>query len=401
MIADSSRTAAAWNHMVETGHHPPQLLRSHIDAAWRRCREYRVDPRAMAPRWLSQAETSALLEAKRELIEAARPYMRALSLAAGAERHAAMLGDENAIVLDIVADEETAHRTPGFPTPGSLLSEQVAGANGIGTALAENKYVDLVGPEHFIQGFHVYTCQGLPLRGPDRSTVGVLSTSVRRIEASERLREILICAAHGIEAELSRRQLEREIATALRRNRDDAASLEALRQDVTQLQTAGRLRLERACQLTKAAAAPALDLIAEADRLIERFRRQAGLWRDIAFKEVGLPQPVDVQGLLLEIAEMLLTEGAVRETRLAVAPHPPAVLLADTRELARRLFRFLLHALEGANPGSQLQARLETPEPGHVRVLCIGGPAEQSLALTTESATDTHEHDPIDGTGCG
>jgi len=382
MKPEIQRVRSAWESFVRSGEASPDVVRSPVRRAWERCRTHGVDARAMSPRWLSPAETVSLLEAKRPLIEAALPYMHALSVAAGTERHAAMLGDERGIVLDIVADEETAHRTPGFPTPGSVLSEDIAGANGIGSPLAEDGYAEFVGPEHYIEGFHVYTCQGLPLRGPEGETVGVLSTSVRRHETAERLHEILLCAAHGIEAELTHRRLTDQVAGVLKGADGDRRPLEELRQDVTQLQAAARLRLERAARLATKDLQSTLGLVAAANELIARYRRHSELWRDLAAGDVSLPRPIDLRARLKEIAELVSTEAAVRGVTIEVEAGPPVLVTYDPRELTRQVFRLLLRGLEHAVAGHRRALSLAIEECGasaHVRSL--HAPEELTLPL--------------------
>src|SRR5512134_4154864 len=169
----------AWRRYVSTGALARTRLRDPIFRAWERCHDLGTSPLQPKAESLSAAATERLLAEKSEFLGAARPYMAALSRAAGSERHAAMLGDDRGVVLDIVGDEQTVHGPEPFPGPGALLAEEVSGANGIGTPLAGAEYVELVGPEHFIGGFHVFTCQGVPVRAPDGAVTGVISTSVR------------------------------------------------------------------------------------------------------------------------------------------------------------------------------------------------------------------------------
>ena len=211
-------------------------VRPPIAQAWQRSRTAGCDPYQLRADVLSPTETLALLRAESGLVEIATPFLAALSLAAGAERHAAMLGDVSARVLKIVGDPETM-ADENFPRAGSLLSEATAGANGIGTALAEGSYVELVGPEHFIEGFHVFTCQGVPLLGLRRESVGVLSMSVRREETAVKVRDILFCASEAAECELLSERLTETLATA----ESQAHILESLRQDIVQRIAMARL----------------------------------------------------------------------------------------------------------------------------------------------------------------
>lgn len=360
MEPNTETTREAWRWYVDTGELRRDLLREHIHRAWTRCHAAGASPLAMEARRLPPVETAELLARKHRLIEAARPYMRALSRAAGAERHAAMLADEAGVVLDVIGDEETVLRTEGFPGPGSLLDESIAGANGIGTPLAENAYVEVVGPEHFIEGFQVYTCQGLPIFGPRGEVAGILSASVRRIEAAERIREILICAAHGIESELRCAEIEEDVERMLRSGSDDEGTFEKLRQDIVQLHAAARVRLDEAVRAARRdRPQDVLDLVRVASRLIQRFQRKAELWRGIASDEIGIAGPVDLQQRLVDMAALLRTETAVRQVSAAVRAGPPLLVLADTRELSRRLFRSFLRAFETAPPGLPVEVSAE------------------------------------------
>lgn len=170
-----------WRHYVVTKSIPDDVLREPIYRAWRRCDQVGASPFVMQARELRFYQARALFKRENNLIEAARPYMQALSKSAGEERHAAMLGDRNAIVIDVLGDEESVHGAQRVPGPGALLAEQQAGSNGIGSPLAEGGYIELVGPEHFIEGFHAFTCQGLPLKGPDGEIAGVLSTTPLKV----------------------------------------------------------------------------------------------------------------------------------------------------------------------------------------------------------------------------
>ncbi len=352
---NASRTLEAWRQYAELGKLSPELLREHILRAWTRCDAAGASPRTMIAKRLGPDELDALLEHERELVEAAKPYMHALSRAAGDELHAAMLGDAHGVVLDVVGHAEHIG-APGFPGPGSTLSEALAGANGIGSPLAEGDYLEIVGPEHFIEGFHGYTCQGLPLRGADGEQVlGVLSLSVRRIEAAERVREILICAANGIEAELIRRRLEIDLTALL----DSAGGLATLHQDILQLQSAARLRLDRAARTASDTRfEDATRLALSGAQLARRFRTQSELWRELALEDVSSPRPLDLQKRLVELVELLATEASMRSVRLEVVAREPLLVVADTRALSRELFRAIMRALGQAATGATLAVRL-------------------------------------------
>ncbi|MBD2465908.1 sigma-54-dependent Fis family transcriptional regulator [Oscillatoria sp. FACHB-1407] len=337
-----------------------QLLRSPIHRAWERSHLQGANPRAMQAEQLSVRETEQLLEQNRDLINAARPYFRMLSQAAGQERHAVMLGDRNAIVLGVMGDDQTINGPEPFPNSGSLLSEGIAGANGIGTSLAEAGYVEIAATEHFIEGFHPFTCQGIPLYNEKREVTGVFSISVRRPEVGQRLKEILLCASHGIEADLMVANLEKDIRQVLAASPDDYQPLEKLKQDLIQSHQAARLKLEMSSRLVARSRLDyALQLVQQAEQSIQLFRRRANLWHDLASSQRGIVQSICITDKLDDLIDLLKTEIAIRRVELVPCWTEPIRVLADHKELIRQLLRYFLKSFEQMVEGDSVAVRVE------------------------------------------
>ncbi|WP_242342765.1 sigma-54-dependent transcriptional regulator family protein [Anaeromyxobacter terrae] len=349
--ADEAREA--WRRYVSTGAVARRLLRRSTYHAWARCHDLGASPHLLKAEALSVSDTERLLAEQREFIAAATPFMAALSRAASSDRHAAMLGDGRGVVLDVVGDEASVRGPEAVPGPGCLLAEETAGANGIGSPLAEQGYVEFVGPEHFIGGFHPFTCQGVPIHDPQGRTVGVISTSVRRPAASQRLRDILVCAANGIEAELLRLRLERDVERVLASG--SGSSLAKLRDDVVQTYAAARVRLEAAARRGPAASEYTLALVREAQRTIERFRHRAALWRDLASDELGMRQPFRLDQRVVEIVDLLATDAATRRVALVASMLEEARVVADARAASREIFGAIVSALENAGEGGSVE----------------------------------------------
>lgn len=319
-----------------------------------------ANPRAMQAEQLSVQETEQLLERNRGLIHAARPYFRMLSQAAGQERHAVMLGDRNAIVLGVTGDDQTINGPEPFPNSGSLLSEGIAGANGIGTSLAEAGYVEIAGTEHFIEGFHPFTCQGIPLYNEKREVTGVFSISVRRPEVGQRLKEILLCASHGIEAELMVANLEQDIRQVLAASPNDYQPLEKLKQDLLQSHQAARLKLEMSSRLVARSRLDyALRLVQQAEHSIQLFRRHANLWHDLASSQRGTVQSVCITDKLDDLIDLLKTEIAIRKVEVITCWQEPILVLVDQKELIRQLLRYFLKSFEQIGEGDRVAVRVE------------------------------------------
>ncbi len=362
MEKDTDKTTAAWKRFIANGYLNDGDVREHTYRAWKRSHAQGCSPTLMKAETLSADETRKLLDEKKDFLEAARPYLRSLSRAAGKDRHAAMLGDEKAVVLEIIGDEETVRDTT-FPAPGTLLSEALAGANGIGSPLAENTYVELVGAEHYIEGFHCYTCQGLPLRGPDGELMGVLSTSVRKVETSQRIKEILVCAAHGVEAELQRKRLEEDIKNVITNYKKDDAPLEELRQDITQLQSAARIKLEMATRLATSSnkSEKVLEYVKVAESFAQIFKDRARLWKELVTEELSSPEPIMVKDKIEELVSLLETEATTRKISVTHSL-PDLKIITDAKDFSRKLFRALLTAFETAGPEGEIKISINHTE---------------------------------------
>lgn len=342
----------AWGRFIRTGAVDGAPVRPPILRAWQRSAAAGCDPHQARADVLSAGETIELLRKEHRLVAIATPFLGALSRAAGAERHAAMLGDGQGRVLRIMGDPETV-ADDNFPRAGSLLSETVAGANGIGTALADGRYVELIGPEHYIEGFHVFTCQGVPLLGLNEQPVGVLSMSVRRHETASKVRDILFCASEAAECELLSERLSETLTSVAPMER----ILESLRQDVMQGIAMARLKFELAARQI-AAGTDASGTLQAAQRLIDKFRREATVWRNLVGHGTHAAEPIALADLLEDFAALLATEARVAQVKLVLKQVDKLAVLDDMQALSQRLLKLFLDALQTAAPGTVVEIGL-------------------------------------------
>lgn len=378
---DLDQVHHAWDEFVQGRPEALSQVRPHVRHAWERSARSGCDPRTMRADLLSPAETAALLRDERRLIEVASPFMETLSRAAAGERHAAMLSDGAGRVLKIVGDEETV-ADPNFPRAGTLLSEATAGANGIGTTLAEGRYVELVGPEHFIEGFHAFTCQGVPLLGNGLTTSGVLSTSVRRLDTSQRLRDILFCGSEAAECEL----LASWLSDALVGGDDLSTALEQLREDMVQRLAAARLQIELAARRI-ASGADASEMVRGIEQLSRKFRRQAATWRHLVEDRPVAPEPLLLGDLVEDLADLLGTEATIVSTTIAWRRTDRVLVSAPRRTLSQELLGAFLNAMHVAAPGSEIL--VDVSNRGHLGTVVL------TATLPTGAAAQFRTEAPV------
>ncbi|PTL81679.1 phytochrome sensor protein [Vitiosangium sp. GDMCC 1.1324] len=386
----SESTRRAWARYVSTGMITDSLLREPVLRAWERAHELGVNPKAMKAEQLSALDTERLLAQQQALITVARPYMDVLSWAVGLESHSIQLADAHAVMLVILGDEESLHGPERQPTPGALLSEEICGTNGTGTTLVTGGYTEVVGPEHFIGGFQIYTCQGIPIRDAEGKVAGNLCAAVRRPMPSSRLRDMLLCAAHGIEAELLLLQLERDIREVMAAPGDEQA-LRVLREDVERLKKSSREGLRiGARQAGVNRLEYALRLLRLAEDTAQDIRHRAHVWRSLASLEEGQRRPVVLTELVRALLGLLREEALRQRVELVLGEQEPVHVEADVLVLSRQLFHVALQALALAGPGGavRIDVRLESHVlEGKATFLSLPAPAYAQVAPLPRSVT--------------
>lgn len=344
---DVDHVRGAWERYVRHEDLAPDTLRPYVLRAWNRARAGGCNPHLARADLLAESETQQLLAQHQEVITATAPFLGALSRAAGSSRHAAMLADTDGRLLRLVGDAETM-ADENFPRPGSLLDEAHAGANGVGTSIAENGYVELVGPEHFIEGFQAFTCQGVPITGP-QGTVGILSMSVRTLATADRVRDILFCATEAVECDLLAKWLSSTSGQEM------SHLLERLRQDMVQRLTTARLRMELAARRI-AAGADVTTMVQASRTMSGQFARQAETWRLLAIERTGPAQieQLELADIVQDLLDLLATEARVMGLQFEWAAADRVRVLDDRQALTRRLLGAVLSTLQRAAAGSTL-----------------------------------------------
>jgi hypothetical protein len=389
-----SNTAEAWRKYVSVGAITSHLLRKHVLRAWVRSHDQGASPWVARAEVLSRAETERVSADHDRLIAAARPYLNLLSQSAGNERHAAMLGTAQSIILDVIGDEQSVSGPERVPGSGSLLSEATCGSNGIGTPLAEGRYVELISTEHFIHGFHPFTCHGIPIQALGGGYEGVLSISVRQPETAERLHEVLVCAAYGIAAELTGLRLADEVRRVMVAG--PHASLEPLHAELVRLGVRPPGAGPGGAGSAEGMFHETMELLRLAGDAKHELEQRERAWRELASGDLGIPSEVDLAD---EIAKLIkLMEPEIRRRRVEVTFErelEPQTGLVDRRKLRRDLFRLLLHGIEAAEEGGAITMDMgEDSSRGlcYARLVAVPGPERPGEKLVSSVLCPSMSH---------
>jgi GAF domain len=189
-------------------------VREVIDQSWRRSTRARVDPiGGIAPLVMSETEAAARWDDSP--LRVAEPMLRELLADVGtAGQQVVLVCDAEGTMLWIdgepgVLEEATAVHLER----GSRWSEERAGTNAMGTALAAGHPLQVFSAEHFAVSVHEWTCSAAPVRDPETGeTIGVLDLSGELATAHPHSLALVEAAARMIEAELARTAAERAMA---------------------------------------------------------------------------------------------------------------------------------------------------------------------------------------------
>jgi len=195
------------HHRAAAGGSDTAGLRDPIVSSWQRSTEAGVDPEGgVVP--LACSADEAAERWRTHPLSIAEPILRDLL----ADVHS----DDDQVVLACDADGSMLW-IDGKPAvldagheihlePGALWSEDAAGTNAMGTALAVDHPIQVFSAEHFASQVHGWTCSAAPIHDPETGErLGVIDLSGEMSTAHPHTLALIAAAARMVEAELERR----------------------------------------------------------------------------------------------------------------------------------------------------------------------------------------------------
>ncbi|AKL64238.1 SpoIIE family protein phosphatase [Streptomyces goshikiensis] len=182
-------------------------VRNLILSSWKRCHLMGVSPDPSDPPYWEDLDLAS------PLIHAAEPVLDRLEAVFSGSRANVGLADRRGAVLSRRFGEASLihHLPASHSRPGFVFAEQFAGTNGIALALAERRFCQVYGAEHFSERSQANACWGMPIRDPLSGHIeGVLALGCPRLEAKPAMEAVMRSAAHDIERRLLERSTERE-----------------------------------------------------------------------------------------------------------------------------------------------------------------------------------------------
>ena len=189
-------------------------VRAPVTDSWRRSRDAGVDPSGsgLAPAIVDRDEAAALWEA--HPLGAAAPLIRdRLASIADESEHLIVVSDAAGVLLQLEGNARVRSRAADSMnfTEGALWSENGAGTNAVGTALAADHAVQIFATEHFMEVVQAWTCSAAPVHDPETGELlGVIDLTGLEKDVHPDSLAVAVSTARAVERHLRYRLQERD-----------------------------------------------------------------------------------------------------------------------------------------------------------------------------------------------
>lgn len=171
--------------------------------SWERCRKMKVNHLAGYGTTAKESVLKESISKRQDLIELSRPIMENVFEMVKSTSYSVVLTDENGIIIDLIINKDIMdiHSSLNF-VRGSLWDEKSVGTNAIGTCLAINKPIQVIGAEHYCEYHHKWTCSAAPIHNSKGEVIGSFDISGRAEDVQTHTFGIAASSANCIEKQL-------------------------------------------------------------------------------------------------------------------------------------------------------------------------------------------------------
>ena len=172
------------------------ILQPSVLDSWRRSQALRVHPDRVQLPYVREPNMGS------RLARAAAPVLQRVTDDLAAQAVSVILTSTDGVVVERTAPEVSILKALDTVSlvPGYSLAEEVAGTNGIGTALETGRPALIRGGEHYVGMFTGFACAGSPIRDPiTRRIIGAVNLSCLADESDPLLLALATSAGRQIE----------------------------------------------------------------------------------------------------------------------------------------------------------------------------------------------------------
>jgi PAS domain S-box-containing protein len=202
MSASLESKLKSWNKFVYEG-----ILDSSVSydiaESWKRCRKLNVNHLEGTGKQIRPQLLEEIMEKNKVLLEIARPIMNNLLNIVLESHFTLVLTDRDGHILEAIGDDVVRDRANNIRfIRGSIWTEEAVGTNAIGTCLAVDKPIQIVGAEHYCISHHLWTCSAAAIHNVDGEVIGCINMSGNCNEVHSHTLGIVVAAAFSIEKQI-------------------------------------------------------------------------------------------------------------------------------------------------------------------------------------------------------
>ncbi|MGI6393851.1 MAG: sigma-54-dependent Fis family transcriptional regulator [bacterium] len=155
-----------------------EIIRPYLLSSWERSREYGVKRNLKTYPAVSSGELINKIFENRKMLQIAVPYMKKIVEFINDPESMILITDKNGIVLELFGSDEIK-KVESAPKLGSSMLEKDIGTNGVGTAIVENRTLDIWAGEHFLEGLHIWYSSADTIHDSSGRIIGCLCLMCR------------------------------------------------------------------------------------------------------------------------------------------------------------------------------------------------------------------------------
>lgn len=260
-------------------------IRKEIVEAWERCRKLDVSPSLKVPfRLTSRQEIQRRLEKNKDMLKISIPAVQYLYQFLQDASLFVAISDADGYLLSIYGD--TTPIDPNHDILYTAWSEDKMGNNPIGTAIHDNRPLQVSGYEHYCMFPHHFSGAGAPIHDPDGNVIGAISITHVTNNPHPHTLAMIVMTAYSIELQLRQLESNRTIAMAYQHLR---SVIDSMSDSLLVLDQAGRVSMVNSALLSQLQVNDQELLGKEiqqflADPVLTRSIRQGSMFTDVVTK---------------------------------------------------------------------------------------------------------------------
>nr|WP_312291887.1 sigma 54-interacting transcriptional regulator [Clostridium chromiireducens] len=180
-----------------------------IENSHKRSESYGVEKKSnYSKKILFGSKLEKILNDNKELIEVSKVYIDMFFSAVMDNEFIILLTDRDGCILYIKGAEENSGKLEvDNINIGAYMDEQNIGTNAMGTAIKEDRCIQITANEHYIQGFQKLTCSAAPIHNSSGEIIGTLNLTGRSNMKHPHTLGLVVFGVKAIENELDKKKI--------------------------------------------------------------------------------------------------------------------------------------------------------------------------------------------------